>query len=195
MTVRFGVLGDVEARVGGRLIELGPARQRCVLAALLIDANQPMPVDQLADRVWGQHPPQRSLETLYSYLSRLRTVLADVADAHLSRRSGGYVLGVEADAVDLYRFRHLAAEARAADHETRAPALLRDALDLWRGTALRSLDTPWANAMLAEAQPQIGQVPFGRDPFGLQGIARGVCPGRVQAAQCRAAPEIEGIAE
>jgi DNA-binding SARP family transcriptional activator/tetratricopeptide (TPR) repeat protein len=146
MTVRFGVLGDVEARVGGRLIELGPARQRCVLAALLIDANQPMPVDQLADRVWGQHPPQRSLETLYSYLSRLRTVLADVADAHLSRRSGGYVLGVEADAVDLYRFRHLAAQARAADHETRAPALLRDALDLWRGTALRSLDTPWANA-------------------------------------------------
>ncbi len=146
MTVRFGVLGDVEARVGGRLIELGPARQRCVLAALLIDANQPMPVDQLADRVWGQHPPQRSLETLYSYLSRLRTVLAEVGDAHLSRRSGGYVLGVEADAVDLHRFRHLAAQARAVDHETRAPALLRDALELWRGTALRSLDTPWANA-------------------------------------------------
>ena len=146
MTVRFGVLGDVEARVGGRLIELGPARQRCVLAALLIDANQPMPVDQLADRVWGQHPPQRSLETLYSYLSRLRTVLAEVGDAHLSRRSGGYVLGVEADAVDLHRFRHLAAQARAVDDETRAPALLRDALELWRGTALRSLDTPWANA-------------------------------------------------
>src|SRR5882757_190693 len=98
MTVRFGLLGDVEARVRGRLVELGPARQRCVLAALLIDANQPVPVAKLADRVWGQHPPQRSLETLYSYLSRLRTVLAEVRDVHLSRRSGGYVLVVDADA-------------------------------------------------------------------------------------------------
>ena len=50
-------------------------------------------------------------------------------------------------------------------------------------------------AMLAEAQPQIGQVPFGRDPFGLQGIARCVGPGGVQAAQRRAAPEIERVAE
>jgi DNA-binding SARP family transcriptional activator/tetratricopeptide (TPR) repeat protein len=146
MTVRFGVLGDVEARVGSRLVDLGPARQRCVLAALLVDANQSVPVDQLADRVWGQHPPQRSLETLYSYLSRLRGVLADTGGVQLTRRSGGYVLVVDANAVDVHRFRRLATRAHAADREQQTLTFLRDALDLWRGAAFGTLDTPWINA-------------------------------------------------
>jgi DNA-binding SARP family transcriptional activator len=85
----FGVLGEVEARANGQLIEVGPARQRSVLAALLVDANHPVPADQLVDRVWGEHPPERSLETLYGYLSRLRRVLASGNGASLTRRSGG----------------------------------------------------------------------------------------------------------
>ena len=146
MTVQFGVLGDVQARANGQLMELGPARQRCVLAGLLVDANQPVPVDQIAERVWGEHPPQRSLETLYSYLSRLRGVLVGRSGVGLTRRPGGYVLEVDPDAVDMHQFRRLAARARVVDNEEQALALLGEALHLWRGTAFGTLDTPWVNA-------------------------------------------------
>jgi DNA-binding SARP family transcriptional activator/tetratricopeptide (TPR) repeat protein len=147
MTVQFGVLGDVEARANGQLMDLGPARQRCVLAALVVDANQPVGVDQLADRIWGQLPPQRAQETLYSYLSRLRGVLANSDGVSLTRRPGGYVLEIDPDAVDLHRFRRLAASARAITTEDGSVSLLGEALRLWRGTAFGALDTPWVNGV------------------------------------------------
>src|SRR5215470_8768867 len=145
--VRYDLLGDVQARADGRLLDLGPARQRCVLVALLVDANQPVPADQLADRVWGQRQPQRCVQTLYSYLSRLRAVLADGGSAALTRRPGGYVLAVDANAVDLHRFRHLVARAHTAQQQEQALTLLDKAVRLWRGPAFGTLDTPWVNAV------------------------------------------------
>ena len=53
MTVEFGVLGAVEAYVDGRPVALGVARQQSVFSALLFDANQPVPVERLADRIAG----------------------------------------------------------------------------------------------------------------------------------------------
>ena len=43
MTVEFRLLGEVEARVDGRRLEIGHARQRCVLTALLVDVNRADP--------------------------------------------------------------------------------------------------------------------------------------------------------
>ena len=147
MRAWFGVLGDVEVRVDGRLVEAGHARQRCVLAVLLVEANRVVSVAQLVDRVWGDQPPHRARETLYNYLSRLRHVLRPISDVDLAHRSGGYVLTVDQMAVDLHRFHHLVAEARAAEDEEQALAILEHALGLWRGEAFAGIDTPWLNGL------------------------------------------------
>ncbi|GAA3505026.1 BTAD domain-containing putative transcriptional regulator [Streptomyces prasinosporus] len=150
VVVELRVLGGIEARVDGRRLDLGPARQRRVLAALLIEANHVVTVDLLVDRVWGEGAPQRARSTLYSYLSRLRHALRTAAgEVRIARRSGGYELTVAPSAVDLHRFRTLAAGARTAageGDEDEAARLFEEALALWRGDACPGVDTPWFNA-------------------------------------------------
>ncbi|MEO6086625.1 MAG: winged helix-turn-helix domain-containing protein [Umezawaea sp.] len=122
--VRLRVLGAVEALVDGHRIEIGPARQQCVLVALLVDANRPVSVDQLVDRVWGQRAPSRAVGTLHSYLTRLRQALTGVVS--IVRQSGCYVLAVDERTVDLHLFHALVAHARASGE----PAVFEQALGL-----------------------------------------------------------------
>ena len=144
--MRFRVLGAVEMLLDGRPVDVGHARQQCVLAALLLDANRPVSAASLVDRVWAERPPQRARETLSGYLSRLRRILAGSDDARIIRRSGGYVLTVDPMSVDVHRFRRLAGQARSADDPGAADALYRQALRLWHGEAFATLDTPWLAA-------------------------------------------------
>ncbi|MFC7530886.1 BTAD domain-containing putative transcriptional regulator [Actinoplanes sp. GCM10030250] len=145
MAAEFGVLGVVEARIGGRPVDLGHARQRCVLGVLLVEAGRPVTVDQLVDRVWGEHAPQRAAGALYSYLSRLRRAVA--GEVEIRREAGGYLLTVDPQAVDLHRFRKLMTLARAAESDRAAAGLIEQALGLWRGDPFAGLDTAWLSAM------------------------------------------------
>ncbi|MEO3754793.1 BTAD domain-containing putative transcriptional regulator [Streptomyces sp. B6B3] len=147
MATEFGVLGAVEARIDGRRVDIGHARQRHVLAALLVDANRTVGIGQLAERVWGSRLPQRAETTLYSYVSRLRRALVAAEDTAIGRRERGYVLSVDERAVDLHRFRALVATARAADTAERSAAGFREALGLWDGDTVPAPDTPWFNAL------------------------------------------------
>ncbi|MFC0430878.1 BTAD domain-containing putative transcriptional regulator [Kutzneria buriramensis] len=148
MAEEFRVLGPVTASSDGRPVELGPAQQRCVLVTLLVQANHPMPVEQLVDRVWGHDPPQRHREVLYTYLSRLRKTLAGTG-VTITRCGGGYLLSVDEAAVDLHRFRHLVTRARASPDDQQALALFDQALGLWRAEAFADLDTPWLAGLRA----------------------------------------------
>ncbi|MEQ4305155.1 BTAD domain-containing putative transcriptional regulator [Plantactinospora sp. B6F1] len=154
--LEFRLLGDIDVRVDGHLIEMGPARQRCVLVALLVEANELVSVDQLLDRVWGDRRPQRARETLYSYLSRLRNRLSPAGGVTVLRRSAGYQLTVEPDTVDLHRFRALVRQARDAPDDTGALGLFDEALGLWRGEAFAHLETPW----LSTLRTAVGQERF-----------------------------------
>ncbi|MFF0740470.1 BTAD domain-containing putative transcriptional regulator [Streptomyces sp. NPDC004111] len=148
MTVEFGLLGSIEARVDGRPAPLGHARQRGVLAALLVDVNQPVTIDRLAERVWGDRLPRQARATLHGYVSRLRQALACTSEAGIGRGSGGYVLtAADTATVDLHLFRGLLVRARAAEDDRRAVALYEQALRLWRAEAFAALDTPWVNAL------------------------------------------------
>ncbi|MFG1883659.1 tetratricopeptide repeat protein [Micromonospora sp. NPDC049102] len=143
--MEFRLLGEVEAEIDGEWVDLGHARQRSVLAVLLLDANRVVHVDQLLDRVWADHRQRRAVNSLYSYLSRLRSCLADADGVTISRRSGGYLLTVDPAAVDLHRFRELVTGAGAVDDDEEALRRFDEALGLWRGEPFPRLDTPWLN--------------------------------------------------
>ena len=144
MAAEFRLLGDVEVLLDGDPLEVGHARQRCVLVALLIDANRPVPAEQLIDRVWADEPPHRVRNALAGYLSRLRTLFNGIDDVVIAREPSGYVLRTDLAAVDLYRFRGLVSEARAAE-PAHAAGLFERALEMWRGEPFPTLDTPWVN--------------------------------------------------
>ena len=149
MAVRFRILGGVEASIDGRLVDLGPRQQQCVLVALLVNANRPVSGDELIERAWGESPPPRARNTLYTYLSRLRQALSGTDEVTLLRKPAGYQLLVDEQAVDLHVFRSLTAQARASNDRDTAARLIRQALDLWRGEALPGLDTPWLHGIRA----------------------------------------------
>ncbi len=140
----FCLLGEVAVLLDGHALDLGPARQRCVLAALVMDAGCVVSVDRLIERVWNGRPPSTARETLAGYTSRLRRALADVDAAAIDRRSGGYVVEIEPSAVDLHRFHDLRTRARGQSDDTRAARLLTEALGLWRGQALTGVTGEWA---------------------------------------------------
>jgi tetratricopeptide (TPR) repeat protein len=147
--MEFLLLGPVEFRAAGRSVPLGGARQRSVVAALAADAGGPVPVDTLIDRVWGQAPPSRVRHALHVYITRLRGILrfeaADAAPPRVPLRSGGYLLDVDPDCVDLHRFRRLLGQA--GDHECpdrQRATLLDGALALWRGPPLAGVPGEWA---------------------------------------------------
>ncbi|MFB7577325.1 BTAD domain-containing putative transcriptional regulator [Streptomyces sp. NPDC056165] len=145
MTVRFGVLGVITVWRDGVPVDVGHARQRCVLGALLADVEDVVPADVLVDRVWGADAPGPGRQALYGYVSRLRQVLSG-AGVDIVRDQGGYRLKVPAGSVDVHRFCDLADQARAVPDEEQAASLWEEALGLWRGQAYAGVDTPWFNA-------------------------------------------------
>jgi DNA-binding SARP family transcriptional activator len=52
--VEFGRLGPVDVSDSGRSMPLGGAKQRALLADLLIHANEVVSVDRLIDDLWGE---------------------------------------------------------------------------------------------------------------------------------------------
>ncbi len=142
MPVEFRLLGEVEVVVDGHRVPAGHARQRCVLAALLIDINHVVLVDQLVDRVWQDAPPGHVRATLAGYVSRLRNLLSG-AGVRLAHESGGYRLSADPMSVDMHRFRRLVAQARAEAGPDADVHAYEEALGLWRGEAFAGIDSLW----------------------------------------------------
>ncbi|RDI19259.1 AfsR/SARP family transcriptional regulator [Lentzea flaviverrucosa] len=133
--MEFRVLGSLEVRDQGAALALGGARQRSVLAALLLRPGQTASIGYLADAVW-ETPPASPASNLRTYVAGLRQCLG--AD-RLTTRSGGYALEVRPGELDLTEFVALSGAGddalRSGDLGAAAGAYAR-ALALWRGTAL-----------------------------------------------------------
>jgi DNA-binding SARP family transcriptional activator/basic membrane lipoprotein Med (substrate-binding protein (PBP1-ABC) superfamily) len=137
-SLRFRILGPLEAEVQERALDLGGRKQRTVLAALLLRAGEVVPDERLVDEIWGDRPPASAAHSLEAYVSRLRQVLAPHGVA-LERRGGGYRIDLGPAVLDSRVFETLvdeAAKAAAAGDDTRAAALAKEALGLWHGRVL-----------------------------------------------------------
>ena len=145
--------------MGGRGLALGGSRERALLARLALSANRLVTSESLAEDLWGEALPAGATQALQVYVSRLRKVLREGGLDHVLVTSPpGYVLRVDALAVDAARFEALAARARdlsaIGDHEA-AAAALGDALALWRGPALADLvHAPFAEAERARLEEE-----------------------------------------
>jgi DNA-binding SARP family transcriptional activator len=147
VAVEFRVLGPTEALMDGSPLDVGHARRRSVLAVLLIDANRPVTLDQLGERIWGPAPAVKDPRAvLRTYLWHLRRTLAPADDVSLVRQTSGYKLAVDERQVDLYRFRDLLARAGTAKDDEVAGDLIEQASGLWRGEPFAGLDSPWIDA-------------------------------------------------
>ena len=146
------VLGPLEVRVGGTSLALGGAKQRAVLAVLLLRAGEVVSVERLVDEVWGEDPPPSAAHTLESYVSRLRQ-LFNRHGLRLVRRGAGYALEVgDATTLDASGFVELqerASLAAAMEEHAEVAEVTAAALAMWRGPALA--DVALASAGRAEA--------------------------------------------
>jgi DNA-binding SARP family transcriptional activator len=142
--VQFRVLGPLEVLDNGEPLALGGAKQRALLAVLLLNANEVVSSDRLIDELWGAQPPRTAPKSLQTMISQLRKLLepgraSGEAGRVLVTRSPGYALRIEPGQLDLERFRRLASDGRQAladGHPEAAAETLREALDLWRGQPL-----------------------------------------------------------
>lgn len=143
--MRFGILGTLLVVDGaGRSITVSAARQRTVLAVLLLHADRPVSFEALADFVWDGVPPAGSATTLRNHVMRLRRTLGDEIAARIVTRDPGYVFELGDAQVDVLRFETLCREAGAALRTGAwgdASASAGDALRLWRGDALSDVSS------------------------------------------------------
>jgi DNA-binding SARP family transcriptional activator/ABC-type branched-subunit amino acid transport system substrate-binding protein len=154
----FRILGPLDVVGDGRSLDLGGPKQRALLAALLVRANEVVSQDTLVDDLWGEAPPATAAKTLQAYVSRLRKALSDAGadpSVALATRGHGYVLRVAPESIDATLFQRGLDEGRRAlarGDARLAADRLSDALALWRGPALSDL------AYESFAQPEIARL-------------------------------------
>jgi DNA-binding SARP family transcriptional activator len=134
----YRILGPLEAFDGARALSLGGARQRSVLALLLLRPNEALTRDVIVDELWGESSPPTAPKVLQNCISAIRKELPGGAET-LRTIGTSYALQLEPDELDRDVFEHRVAKARAAlaagDAEGSA-AELEAALGLWRGAPL-----------------------------------------------------------
>src|SRR5262245_1582562 len=189
--MEFRVLGVLEALEAGLPVSLGGPKQRSVLAMLLLDANRAVSTDRLVDGLWGEDPPLRAAATLQVYVSNLRKALEPdrsrrAEPSVLLTQAPGYLLAVDPDCIDLFRFEQLVDVARSLAVDgcaAGASVLFQEALAQWREAPLADL-----------AGEEFAQFEIGR----LEELRVGVLEDRIDAdlalgRDVELLPELDGL--
>ncbi len=139
-SVQYMVLGPLEVRTGaGDARPVRGGRPRVLLHVLLIHRRVVVPVDVLADRLWGDGLPQDYANAVHQLVSYLRRALGPEGRQQLVTSPVGYRLDAPDDSVDAWQFDTLVQQATAAAARRSAAAahqaivLAEQAGRLWRG--------------------------------------------------------------
>jgi DNA-binding SARP family transcriptional activator len=145
------LLGPVEVDANGDSLALTRTLERALLARLALHPGQPISSERLIDDLWGDSAPRDGAASLQGLVYRLRRTLGTERRC-IARADNGYCLASDVS-VDAATFDRLVARARATQGTARteeAPALLREALNLWRGPPLAGLESlPFVPAQAA----------------------------------------------
>ncbi|WP_018681789.1 AfsR/SARP family transcriptional regulator [Actinokineospora enzanensis] len=129
--MRFVLLGPIRAWRGEVEADLGPPTRRAVLAVLLAHAGTPVPLDRIIDILWADDPPDSAANIVHRHIGHLRRLVSP--EQALTGGAGGYLLPVDAETLDLVRFRECGAAATAATDQGAAWDHLAEALALCQG--------------------------------------------------------------
>jgi DNA-binding SARP family transcriptional activator/tetratricopeptide (TPR) repeat protein len=142
--LKFGLLGSLFVCREETILTVPAGKQRALLAALLLNADQVVSADELIEVLWGTSPPVSARASLHNYVKRLRKALGDAGHRRISTHPHGYMISIEPGGLDTDRFEALVNTARAAAQAgswEAAAGRLRDALSLWRGHPLADVDS------------------------------------------------------
>ncbi|MFJ8982488.1 AfsR/SARP family transcriptional regulator [Streptomyces sp. NPDC102282] len=143
----FGLLGPLEVRRAGTVLDPGRRRQRLLLIRLLLADGRAVSPQTLCEELWPQQPgraPGAALASLHAHISKVRAVLEP---QHLRRQGAfemlvteplGYALRVAPENRDTVRFERSVAQAHRFMDQGRPDRVVGEAqraLDMWRGAA------------------------------------------------------------
>ena len=141
--IQFGLLGPIHAANGAAVAVL-PAKERIVLATLLLRAGQVVATSALIDALWDDEPPSTARNSVQGHVKQLRRLLGPAGERVITR-APGYLIEVRPGELDLDAFIRLTATATSAAQGAAwedAGALLSQALGLWRGEPLSDVPSP-----------------------------------------------------
>jgi DNA-binding SARP family transcriptional activator/tetratricopeptide (TPR) repeat protein/DNA-binding transcriptional regulator YiaG len=107
--VTVDILGTLRLCRDGAEVPVSGAVPRAVLGLAALRLGRPVTREEIVDALWGDRPPVSWVNQVHTAVGQLRRLL-DPGRARGSRTGllaldrTGYVLGLEADAVDLHRF-------------------------------------------------------------------------------------------
>ncbi|MEU0882543.1 BTAD domain-containing putative transcriptional regulator [Lentzea sp. NPDC005914] len=158
--MRALVLGPIEVWVGDRQVSLGGPKPRTLLAALLLQPRQVVPVERLIDLIWDESPPQTAGALVHTYVSSLRRAVGK----SLVTRAPGYLLDVDSDVEQFNKHLTTARQAERADDPATAITHYQHGLALWRGPALHGVESAFArgHAMTLEESRLSAEEGLGR---------------------------------
>ncbi|MFD3514783.1 BTAD domain-containing putative transcriptional regulator [Streptomyces sp. NPDC058657] len=143
----FALLGPLEVRRAGTVLDPGRRRQRLLLIRLLLADGRAVAPETLCDELWPQQPgraPGGATSSLHAHVSKVRAVLepphlrGQRAFEVLVTEPLGYALRVPPESRDTTRFEQSLARAHRFMGQGRPERVVEEAgtaLEMWRGAA------------------------------------------------------------